>query len=87
MVHFKTSKYTLHLKQAATKLLGGGLVSVPVVNSPAAKFILANILTRTAILIELGYISNSTDEARMTSEEFQTNTTNSIVEGMLEYFK
>jgi N-acetylmuramoyl-L-alanine amidase len=38
-----------------------------------------------AILVELGYISNSSDEARMTSEEFQTNTTNSIVDGMIDY--
>ncbi|WP_129691722.1 N-acetylmuramoyl-L-alanine amidase family protein [Gottfriedia acidiceleris] len=42
---------------------------------------------RPAILLELGYISNSTDEARMTSEEFQTNTTNSIVDGMIDYLK
>ncbi|CAM3946015.1 N-acetylmuramoyl-L-alanine amidase family protein [Mesobacillus zeae] len=38
-----------------------------------------------AILLELGYISNSSDEARMTSEEFQSNTTNSIVDGMIDY--
>lgn len=43
--------------------------------------------TSPAILLELGYISNSTDEARMTSEEFQTNTTNSIVDGMIDYLK
>jgi N-acetylmuramoyl-L-alanine amidase len=42
---------------------------------------------RPAILLELGYISNSTDEARMTSEEFQTNTTNSIVDGIINYLK
>lgn len=42
---------------------------------------------RPAILLELGYISNSTDETRMTSEEFQTNTTNSIVDGLIEYLK
>lgn len=40
-----------------------------------------------AILLELGYISNSTDEARMTSEEFQTKITNSIVDGMIDYLK
>lgn len=38
-----------------------------------------------AILLELGFISNSTDEARMNSEEFQTSTTNSIVDGMIDY--
>lgn len=38
-----------------------------------------------AILLELGYISNSSDEARMTSEEFQLNTTNSIVDAMIDY--
>ncbi|WP_256941098.1 N-acetylmuramoyl-L-alanine amidase [Bacillus sp. EAC] len=43
--------------------------------------------TRPAILLELGYISNSTDEARMTSEEFQTNTTNSIVDGIIDFLK
>lgn len=43
--------------------------------------------TRPAILLELGYISNSTDEARMTSEEFQKNTTNSIVDGIIDYLK
>ncbi|MEH7349760.1 N-acetylmuramoyl-L-alanine amidase family protein [Gottfriedia acidiceleris] len=40
---------------------------------------------RPSILLELGYISNSTDEARMNSEEFQTKTTNSIVDGMVDY--
>ncbi len=43
--------------------------------------------SRPAILLELGFISNSTDEARMTSEEFQTNTTNSIVDGIIDYLK
>lgn len=43
--------------------------------------------TSPAILLELGYISNSTDEARMTSEEFQTKITNSIVDGMIDYLK
>lgn len=40
-----------------------------------------------AILLELGYISNSTDEARMTSKEFKTNTTNSIIDGIIEFLK
>jgi len=43
--------------------------------------------TRPSILLELGYISNSTDEARMTSEEFQTNTSNAIVDGIISYLK
>ncbi|MET3195151.1 N-acetylmuramoyl-L-alanine amidase [Gottfriedia sp. OAE603] len=43
--------------------------------------------TRPSILLELGYISNSTDEARMTSDEFQTNTTTSIVDGIIDYLK
>ncbi|WHY77282.1 N-acetylmuramoyl-L-alanine amidase [Neobacillus sp. WH10] len=38
-----------------------------------------------AILLELGFISNSSDEARMISEEFQSNTTNSIVDGIIDY--
>jgi len=41
--------------------------------------------TRPAILLELRYISNSKDESRMTSEEFQTNTTNSIVDGTIDF--
>ncbi|WP_342541981.1 N-acetylmuramoyl-L-alanine amidase [Paenisporosarcina sp. FSL H8-0542] len=40
--------------------------------------------SRPAILLELGFISNSKDEARMTSEEFQKNTANSIVDGIID---
>lgn len=43
--------------------------------------------SRPAILLELGYISNSIDEARMASREFQTNITSSIVDGMIDYLK
>jgi len=42
---------------------------------------------RPSILLELGYISNSTDEARITSEKFQRNTSNSIVDGIISYLK
>ncbi|WP_235821827.1 N-acetylmuramoyl-L-alanine amidase family protein [Gottfriedia acidiceleris] len=43
--------------------------------------------SRPAILLELGYISNSIDEARMASREFQKNITSSIVDGMIDYLK
>ncbi|MOA40964.1 N-acetylmuramoyl-L-alanine amidase LytC precursor [compost metagenome] len=38
-----------------------------------------------SILLELGFISNKEDEQRMQSLEFQTNTSNLIAEGIIEY--
>ncbi|MFD6511410.1 N-acetylmuramoyl-L-alanine amidase [Bacillus sp. NPDC060175] len=39
-----------------------------------------------AILIELGFTSNASDEKRMNSEEFQTKSKKGIVDGIINYF-
>lgn len=39
-----------------------------------------------AILIELGFTSNTSDEKRMNSEEFQTKSQKGIVDGIINYF-
>ncbi|KEK24592.1 N-acetylmuramoyl-L-alanine amidase family protein [Bacillus gaemokensis] len=39
-----------------------------------------------AILIELGFTSNESDEKRMNSEEFQTKSKKGIVDGIIKYF-
>ncbi|MFO1445091.1 N-acetylmuramoyl-L-alanine amidase [Bacillus sp. Bva_UNVM-123] len=42
--------------------------------------------SKPAILLELGFTSNEEDEIRMISEEFQTNSTKAIVDGVIEFF-
>ncbi|MFO7816520.1 MAG: N-acetylmuramoyl-L-alanine amidase, partial [Desulfovibrionales bacterium] len=40
-----------------------------------------------AILVELGYITNSQDRARLTSKKFLTRMANGLVQGILDYKK
>ncbi|MBH5319895.1 N-acetylmuramoyl-L-alanine amidase [Paenibacillus sp. GSMTC-2017] len=42
--------------------------------------------TAPSILMELGYISNIVEEARMNTEEFQQKTAVAVTEGIIEYF-
>ncbi|WP_179884300.1 N-acetylmuramoyl-L-alanine amidase family protein, partial [Bacillus toyonensis] len=42
--------------------------------------------TAPAILIELGFTSNESDEKRMISEEFQEKSKKGIVDGVITYF-